>query len=46
MYPDHLGYFQKPPLGSMPNTKPGDHGTPNAHNFNLFYTIMCEDPHE
>jgi hypothetical protein len=24
--------FQKPPLGGRPNTKPGDHGTPNVHN--------------
>jgi hypothetical protein len=23
--------FQQPPLGGRPNTKPGDHGTPNAH---------------
>jgi hypothetical protein len=28
----HLDYFQKPSLGGRPNTKPGDHGTPNAHN--------------
>jgi hypothetical protein len=28
----HLDYFQKPPIGGRPNTKPGDHGTPNAHN--------------
>ena len=27
-----LGLFSKPPLGGRPNTKPGDHGTPNAHN--------------
>jgi hypothetical protein len=35
----HLDYFQKPPLGGRPNTKPRDHGTPNAHNrwFILFY---------
>jgi hypothetical protein len=25
----HLEYFQKPPLGGRPNTKPRDHGTPN-----------------
>ncbi len=32
---------QKPPLASKPNTKPGDHGTPNAHNFSfiLFYHV-------
>jgi hypothetical protein len=35
----HLDNFQKSPLGGRPNTKPGDHGTPNAHNcwFILFY---------
>ena len=37
----HLDYFSKPPLGGRPNTKPGDHGTPNAHNpwFILFYHV-------
>ena len=25
--------FQQPPLGGMLNTKPGDHGIPNAHNY-------------
>ena len=30
-YHGHLDYFQKPPLGGRPNTKLGDHGTPNAH---------------
>ena len=35
----HLEYPQKPPLGGRPNTKPGDHGTPNTHNrwFIWFY---------
>jgi hypothetical protein len=35
----HLDCFQKPPLGGRPNTKLGDHGTPNAYNrlFILFY---------
>ena len=28
----HLDYFQKSPLGGRSNTKPRDHGTPNAHN--------------
>ena len=28
----HLDYFQKPPLGGRPSTKPGDHDTPNVHN--------------
>ena len=32
MFHGHLDYFQKPPLGGRPNTKLGDHGTPNAHN--------------
>jgi hypothetical protein len=33
--------FQKPPLGGRPNTKPGDHGTPNVHNrwHILFYHV-------
>jgi hypothetical protein len=26
----HLDYFQKPPLGGRPDTKPGDHGKMNA----------------
>ena len=39
MFYGHLDYFQKPPLGDRSNTKPGDHGIPNAHNrwFVLFY---------
>jgi hypothetical protein len=39
MFHDHLDYFQQPPLEVRPNTKPGDHGTPNAHGrwFILFY---------
>ena len=28
----HFNYYQKPPLGGRPNTKPRDHGTPNTHN--------------
>ena len=32
MFHGHLDSFQKPPLGGRPNTKPGDHGTPNPHN--------------
>ena len=37
----HLDYFQEPPLGGRPNTKPGDHGTLNAHNrwFILFFHV-------
>ena len=38
---ESLGLFQKPPLGGMPNTKLGNHGTPNAHNccFVPFYHV-------
>jgi hypothetical protein len=32
MFHGHLDYFQKPPLGSRPNTKQGDCGIPNTHN--------------
>ena len=34
-------FFQKPPFEGRSNTKPGDHGTPNAHNrwFILFYHV-------
>ena len=37
----HSNYFQKPPLGGRPNKKPGDHGTPNAHDrwFVLYYHV-------
>ena len=33
--------FQRPPLGGRPSTKPGDDGTPNAHNrwFIPFYHV-------
>ena len=31
MFHGHLDYCQKPPFGGR-LTKPGDHGTPNAHN--------------
>ena len=36
-----LDHFQKPSLGGRLNTKPGDHGTLNAHNFwfTLFYHV-------
>ena len=35
------GSFQKPPLGGRPNSKLGDHGTPNTHNlwFILLYHV-------
>ena len=42
MFHGHLDYFQNPPLGGRPNTKPlGDHGTANAPNrwFTLFYHV-------
>ena len=41
MYHAHLDYFEKPPLGGRLNTKPGDHGTPNAHNHWL--TLLYHD---
>ena len=37
---------KKPPLGGSPNTKVGDHGTPNAHKHWFILFIMCEDAHE
>ena len=40
----HLDYFQKPSLGGRPNTKPGDHGTPNAHN-RWFILLSCVRTH-
>ena len=41
MFHGHLTYFQNPLLGGRPNTKPWDHGTPNAHNrwFFLLYHV-------
>ena len=47
MFHGHLDYFQKMPLGGKPNTKPGDHGTPNTHKplIHSIY-IIREDPHE
>ena len=41
MFHGLLDYFQKPPLGGRPNTKPRDHDTLNAHNrwFILFYHV-------
>ena len=41
MFHRRLDYFQKPSLGGRPDTKPGDHDTPNAHNrwFILFYHV-------
>jgi hypothetical protein len=41
MFHGQLDYFQKPPLGGKPNTRPGDHGTPNTHNcwFILIYHV-------
>jgi hypothetical protein len=40
----HLDYFQNSFLGGKPNTGLEDHGTPNAHNHDLFCFILCEDP--
>ena len=40
MFHGHLDYFQKPPLGDRPNTKPlGDNGTPNAHDH--WFILFC-----
>jgi hypothetical protein len=41
MFHGHLDYFRQPPLGGRPNTKPGDHGTPNSQNhwFILVYHV-------
>ena len=41
MFHGHLDYLQKPPLEGRPKTKPGDHGTVNAHNrwFILFHHV-------
>ena len=40
--------FRKPPLRGRPNKRPGDHGTPDAHNRCLILSnfIMHEDPLE
>ena len=42
MYHGHLEYSKKPHLGGTPNTKSGEHGTPNAHNrwLILFYHVF------
>ena len=41
MFHGRLDYFQNPSRGGRPNIKPGDHGTPNAHNrwFILLYCV-------
>jgi hypothetical protein len=41
MFHGNLDCLPRPPFGGRPNTKPGDHGTPNAHNywFILFYHV-------
>ena len=47
MFHGLLDYFQKRPLGGRPNTKPGDHSTPNAHNrWFIMFLIMYEDLRE
>jgi hypothetical protein len=51
MFHGHFDFFfKKPPLGGRPNTKPGDHGTSNAHDhwFILFYHVWgsaCKEIH-
>jgi hypothetical protein len=41
MFHGHVDYFQKPSFGGRPDTKLGDHGTPNAHNcwFIIIYHV-------
>ena len=41
MFHGQLDYFEKSHLGGRPNTKPGDHDIPNAHNcwFIQFYHV-------
>ena len=41
MFHGHLDCFSKPSHGVRPNTKLGDHGTPNAHNcwFIIYYHL-------
>ena len=41
MFHGYLDYFQKPSLGGRPNTKPGDHGTLNAHNCWFSSNLSC-----
>ena len=37
-----LGLFsKKPSLRGRPNTKPGDHGTPNAHTRSCWFILIC-----
>ena len=38
----YMDYFWKPSLGGRPNTKPGDHGNPNSHNYRN--TIVGSSP--
>ena len=47
MFHGHLEYFQKPTLGGKPNTKPGDHDTPN-NSQPWIYSILPggKTPHE
>ena len=41
MFHSHLDYFRQSTLGGRPDTKPGDHDTPNTQNrcFILFYHV-------
>jgi hypothetical protein len=42
MFHGHWDCFQKPSLGGRPDTKSGDHGTPNVHKcwFILIYHVF------
>ena len=44
MFHGHLDYFQKPPLGGTPNTKPWDHSTPNTHTHRLIQSYHVWRP--
>ena len=44
-FPGHSDHFQKPPLGGRPTRKPGDHGTPNAHNCLFYPSLSCAKTH-
>ena len=46
MFHGHLGYFEQPPLGGGPNTKPGDHGAPNVDNHRFILFIVRENLRE
>jgi hypothetical protein len=46
MFHDHLDYFSKPPFGGRLNTHQKTMTLRMLTTVDLFYLIMCEDPHE